>query len=197
MIKGQSEAKLLNEIYGNVKILSFSHILEKYKKFYNTLCLNCNKESIRRIDRIKTNNTYCRHCKDIETSKLRIKNDTPFNALYSIYRNNAVNRNIIFNLTKEYFIKLCKQNCYYCGDLPIENKTSKRNNNSDVPCLYTGVDRIDSKIGYEIDNCIPCCSICNIMKNKFSKDIFFNKIKDIYNKHLKECSTTISKESTL
>ena len=43
--------------------------------------------------------------------------------------------------------------------------------------------------------CIHSCKMCNIMKNKFSKEDFINKIKLIYNNYIKS-STTISKEST-
>lgn len=43
---------------------------------------------------------------------------------------------------------------------------------------------------------IQCCKMCNIMKNKFSKEDFINKVKSIYDNYIKS-STTISKESTL
>ena len=61
---------------------------------------------------------------------------------------------------------------------------------------YSGIDRIDSKEGYNINNCVPCCKICNMMKNNLSIDMFLSKIKQIHNRKL-ESSTTISKESTL
>ena len=60
----------------------------------------------------------------------------------------------------------------------------------------TGIDRIDSTKGYSKDNCVSCCKMCNIMKNKFSKEDFLNKVESIYNYYIKS-STTISKESTL
>ena len=57
-------------------------------------------------------------------------------------------------------------------------------------------DRVDTTKGYFKENCVPCCKMCNIMKNKFSKEDFINKVKSIYNNYIKS-STTISKESTL
>lgn len=47
-----------------------------------------------------------------------------------------------------------------------------------------------------MDNCVPCCSVCNYMKNTYSKDVFLNQIKQIY-KHLFESSTTIENTSNL
>ena len=38
--------------------------------------------------------------------------------------------------------------------------------------------------GYVLENCIPCCDICNYMKNNLPKDEFFHKVNKIYKKHL-------------
>ena len=48
----------------------------------------------------------------------------------------------------------------------------------------------------QIKNCVPCCFICNRMKNKYNLNIFLDKVKDIYNNFYNKSSTTISKEST-
>jgi hypothetical protein len=87
--------------------------------------------------------------------------------LFPMYRNNARKRNIEFKLTSEEFIKICPSNCYYCG-----NKSN-------------GVDRKYSNIGYTKDNCLPCCSKCNFIKNTTPFNEFVDTIKKMYNK-LKE-----------
>jgi 5-methylcytosine-specific restriction endonuclease McrA len=53
--------------------------------------------------------------------------------------------------------------CHYCG-----NKI-----------IGVGLDRIDSSIGYTIENCVPCCKDCNIMKNAKGYDEFIQKCKQI------------------
>lgn len=71
------------------------------------------------------------------------------------------------------------------------------------PCFYCkekeayGIDRIDSTKDYTIDNCVPCCFICNRIKNKYSIGVFLDKISKIYNNFFIERSTTIPKGSTL
>ena len=81
---------------------------------------------------------------------------------YKYYKISAAKRNIDFLISKEDFKILIKGNCYYCGT-PNSN----------------GVDRLDSSKAYIKENCVSCCSMCNIMKNKFSKDDFINQCKKI------------------
>ena len=48
---------------------------------------------------------------------------------------------------------------------------------TDMPCVYcdketidavkrNGIDRLDSSIGYVLDNCVSCCQMCNMMKGQ-------------------------------
>jgi hypothetical protein len=98
-----------------------------------------------------------------------------FNVLYGNYEHGAKNRNLEFNLTKEQFGTLTKQICFYCGFEP--NQISKCNTGIYV---YNGIDRLDNNIGYEIDNCVPCCGYCNAMKRAHTQEEFMNKVKSIY-----------------
>jgi hypothetical protein len=57
-----------------------------------------------------------------------------------------------------------------------------------LPCAYcgevqaTGLDRIDSSIGYLMDNVVPACSTCNKMKNDMTLTEFKAWTRRIYNK---------------
>ena len=78
-------------------------------------------------------------------------------------KNGAVRRNIEFNLTDEYIKNIINCPCTYCGEI-----------------VSGGIDRIDSTKGYVIGNVVPCCKICNMMKNKYSIEFFKNHIKKVY-----------------
>jgi hypothetical protein len=147
------------------------------KKYYNTICNNCNKESTRRVDQIKIGKGGCRYCKDLN-KKSSIK--SVINNLYLAYKNSAKQRKIDFTLTREDFINIIENNCYYCNDEPKESLTSKRRNFTKEKYLHNGIDRKDNSVGYTIDNTLPCCSMCNYMKGKYNIDDFLNKIKKIY-----------------
>lgn len=142
-------------------------------KFIPKSCSNC----VNDIYRETTLNRYYRlyNCTG-EEYQIRLHNRK---RLISI-KNNAQARDLKFLLSDEQAINLLHQNCYYCNKEEAD-----------------GIDRIDSNKDYTIDNCVPCCKICNVMKNKFSNDVFFTQIKKIYKNHFSnEGSTTISEEST-
>lgn len=66
-------------------------------------------------------------------------------------------------ITLEEFEVLISQPCAYCGD---EGKV--------------GVDRIDNKKGYTLENSASCCTCCNFMKKAMSIKDFLSHIKKIY-----------------
>ena len=191
MVKGQSAAKVLNnkldhkyvgKQFGVLNVLEFSY-QKKSRKFYKTLCTRCNKETTTRSDHLLKNPKSCGKCvtslqKEIADTKY--KRDRKDRNILSSYKSNARARNIEFELTLKDIQEYTSQNCFYCGDP-----------NS------CGIDRVDSSKNYEKENLVPCCAICNRMKNKYSLEIFLDRISKIYDKHLKQGSTTISKESTL
>jgi hypothetical protein len=114
------------------------------------------------------------------------------------YIRNAANRDIPMNLKFEEFNELIGQNCYYCGAEPIVHESLIDRSNKSEPMLkHNGIDRLDSSIGYEKDNCVPCCYICNRAKAQLGTKEFLAHIKKIYDyRIIREGSTTISKEST-
>jgi hypothetical protein len=68
---------------------------------------------------------------------------------FSQTRSNAIKRGIQFNLTITDFQFLTIRNCYYC--------TSNEK---------IGIDRIDNDLGYIVNNCVPCCKLCNLTRNR-------------------------------
>ena len=199
-MSGQSAAKAYKPrnvikagtIFNKVRVIDFAYSA-KSRAYYFTECMTCGTESTRRIDHIKTNPEYCNFCKEKMTAKPKV--ESVINTIYSGYRTNANSRNISFELTKDSFTKLISQTCFYCGQEPIESQFSKSTNRTETKFMHNGVDRLDSKVGYTIENCVPCCSMCNLMKNKFSAEDFLSKIEQIYN--YKQCSTTMPEGSTL
>lgn len=84
---------------------------------------------------------------------------------YRNYQYNAKRRDIKFFLTREQVEIITSQPCFYCGS----NKS-------------VGIDRVDNNIGYLVENCVPCCMICNKMKINYSLEDFLNHIINIYKK---------------
>lgn len=121
------------------------------------------------------------------------------NYLFRTSRDGAEKRNHDFKLTFEEFDNLVQQDCYYCGEHPrpaSQELLQKRGNTKQPTFYYNGIDRINSNIGYEIGNCVPCCPKCNYMKNTLPQNEFFKQIIKIYN-HLELGSTTIENTSDI
>lgn len=76
----------------------------------------------------------------------------------SHYKNRANKRNIVWNISDEKAFELFTSPCYYCGEDGL------------------GIDRVNSSRGYEDDNVVPCCSICNTMKMATSQEEFLRKV---------------------
>lgn len=75
---------------------------------------------------------------------------------YIDYERGAFERKMVFFLTIKQFKSFWKKPCFYCGS-KIET---------------IGLDRIDSRFGYTIDNIVSCCWPCNRMKGGLHRDEF-------------------------
>lgn len=150
----------------------------------------------------------CRSQQDLlqdEVNQLLVKTNTHQmgirNGLFIEYKSNARNRGIDFDLSFEEFNSLISSPCHYCGTEPsvLNGGHMANRRHKDQPNLYTnGIDRIDSSKEYSVENCVPCCKKCNMMKNVYSMTDFIDQVHKISNfQKLKESSTTIPEGSTL
>lgn len=94
------------------------------------------------------------------------ENEAAFNVLYRSYVNGSRHRDIEFSLTKEEFKNLTQNDCYYCGKIPAQIKSS-----STESYVYNVTDRVDNLKGYALDNCVSCCSTCNRLKRSITVDM--------------------------
>lgn len=60
---------------------------------------------------------------------------------------------------------------HYCGGYSSDWNIKSRGN---------GIDRKDSNVGYVYENCVPCCSKCNFVKNKIPYKDFLHYIRRLY-----------------
>jgi hypothetical protein len=105
---------------------------------------------------------------------------------YDKCKRDAIKRNLQFMLTLEEYTLLIKSACTYCEQY-TENEA-------------IGIDRVNSSFGYLPTNVVPCCSICNVMKNNLPLDIFKEHITKIYNtlqkKQITQVHTAIPPQSS-
>lgn len=123
----------------------------------------------------------CGCTKFLPKGRPRIPNNgSHVNALFSHYRQSAKNRGIEFFLTKEEARNYFESPCFYCGEPPSISYT---HSNLSGEYAWNGIDRVDSRKPYILDNCVPCCKRCNWAKGELSVKEFKSWIARIY-KHL-------------
>jgi hypothetical protein len=122
----------------------------------------------------KKNAEQAKKWRDKNPEKVKIQNAKNINvdSYYGVYRKCAKTKQLQFELTKEDYLKMATQNCFYCGTMQ--------------PKGFNGIDRKDSTKGYVVDNCVSCCEMCNFMKKCLSVDIFIQNVKHIsvFNKRM-------------
>lgn len=123
----------------------------------------------------------------VNLSNLKKAGEASYTTLYKRYRAEAKSRELVFELTLDQFKIIVSKNCQYCDEVPkIFNCYHKKNllyltreTIERATILANGVDRANSKIGYTLENSVPCCYMCNIMKWDHELDRFLKHIKKI------------------
>lgn len=73
---------------------------------------------------------------------------------YGQGKKSASERNLSWNIDYDSYLLLIAQPCDYCK-CSLENMGG------------VSLDRIKNEIGYELTNVVPCCGICNNIRNRF------------------------------
>lgn len=103
-----------------------------------------------------------------KASMASVKNDAEKKARE---RKQSINE-YFFRLTELEFQKIILDPCHYCGLQPSFREA--------------GIDRVNNKIGYEYDNCVSCCSVCNFIKGDLDVADFFQGVTLIAKNFTKE-----------
>ncbi len=78
-------------------------------------------------------------------------------------------RGLAHTLSTDEMLELFEKHCFFCGETPVEGKT-------------WGIDRLQNKVGYTYDNCVPCCVTCNYAKGTSDLHDFLDRVHTISKK---------------
>jgi len=193
IIKKEKYLDIIGNEYGKLTVLEYigyfrvNHLGRKYDSIRHYYLCKCICGNLRKVDRsnLRTRHTTSCGCSSI---KLQDSKERSFNAIYISYKSTAKRRNIEFLLKKDEAKILFLGNCYYCGCEPSNGVDKWKY--SDV-FIYSGIDRVNNKKGYTVDNCVPCCRNCNFAKREMS----FYEFRDWIN--LVHSTIPISPEKTI
>ena len=98
------------------------------------------------------------------------------NAVLMGYKRGAKSRELEWEISGELFDQLTGSSCFYCGSSPINN--TKITGDS-ARFIYNGIDRKDNKKGYQRENVVACCKICNRAKSDLNYEDWLTYLKRI------------------
>ena len=157
----QTKSEIIGKRFGKLAVVEFAYRMKAVKDthFYFLCQCDCGKRVVVEKNNLKTGHTKSCGCIGRNRKDAGIANS---NYTYRQYKKNARDRGYEFKITEEQFRAITQQNCFYCDCPPryIKKKCPTYNGSH----YANGIDRIDNTKGYILDNCVPCCKICNNAK---------------------------------
>lgn len=136
----------------------------------------CGKRFAARSRELMRGHTQSCGCLQREVgAKNGAKNKLPYghasrNELLASYKKSARDRGYEWALTTEHFFELVRAHCAYCDIAP--DSFRKPNKQVNGGFWYSGVDRVNPKLGYVEGNVVSCCWNCNRAKGSLTVDQF-------------------------
>ena len=143
----------------------------RYKDGRMARCKSCMREEQRRGHANYAKNHPDRQYSKTHPEEFRVYVNEALKPRYGRYKQGAKKRELEFCITLRDFDELTSKPCCYCNLFSPDKD-------------FCGIDRVDSGKGYVLDNCVPCCSICNVMKMELSLEMFLSYIERIYQHYI-------------
>ena len=196
---------LIGKKFGKLQVVAYSHKEQiKTKKrtttksYWKCLC-DCGNTCIKFRGNIVSGNTKSCGCLELlRNESLKNKQiqknilttgEASLNMYYGDYRWRAKTKKISFEISKSEFKELIFSKCFFCDEPPSRQYPSHGRLKKRIPngfIYVNGIDRKDSDKGYEKDNCLPCCSICNKAKLNMPIKKFENWLLKLAKKYQKK-----------
>ncbi len=161
--------------YANKKFgkLTATNKLKREGVTTKRLCIcDCGKETWIPTSRLTTGHTKSCGCFQVEFRKLPL-GEAIKNTIFDDYKTGARKRGLLWDIPREEFDVLIKNNCYFCGIPPSTTRIARRMNGD---LTYNGIDRLDNNLGYIKGNIVSCCKLCNRAKSNMSLESFLEWI---------------------
>ena len=129
----------------------------------------------------KTKSCGCLHREKIKAGLSRLPaGEASKRDLLARYKRSANKRGYEWSISDDDFFSLATSDCSYCGSKPEATNHPKKGKTNGA-FVYSGVDRIDSSVGYTKSNCVSCCTSCNLAKGTMSVEKFIGWLLRIAN----------------
>lgn len=149
----------LTKINKSVSVVTYAEIMQKHETKENEIVKQEQVEVLKEQEVSRKGRS--------DKGRKRAVYDSAVPTKMRSYIGRANKKGISFTLSTEEFDSIISSRCVYCGS------SSK-----------ITIDRKDSSLGYNIDNCQPACYTCNMMKYTHHEDSFLEHILKVYKHRL-------------
>jgi hypothetical protein len=166
---------LTNKKFG--RLIALKPVNKQNGFIYWLCCCDCGTQKIiagHNLQSSRTQSCGCLHRERVSKAKSSPPGVAGRNALLRNYKHNAEQRDLIFELPDEAFLRLTRSDCFYCGAEPAQ---IMQNGSKQGAYTYNGVDRVDNSKGYVEGNCVSCCGECNTKKGSVTVAIAQKMVK--------------------
>lgn len=152
--------------YGRLTIVEKQGYDKNSNRLYCCEC-ECGKKITVRGNSLSSGNTKSCGClsREVKYAKRLPNNEGVINHIILQYKRHAKDRGLSWSLSFEEVEKIIQEPCCYCGTEKSNNKITKNCSGY----LHNGIDRINNNTGYETNNVVSCCKICNFAKSDMSQ----------------------------
>lgn len=175
MAKGSRSPRkpIKGERFGRLVVVSESEHRNKQGYVLYVCTCDCGGSNTRRASDLYSGRVKSCGCfrRDAPQSFVRKRppKEAALHAFIQRYKRGAKERSIDFDLSDEEFVSISSLKCFYCGASPKEMKSKSKFKTE----LFTnGLDRVNNDEGYRLNNCVSCCSDCNVAKRALSLEEF-------------------------
>jgi hypothetical protein len=187
---------IVGKRWGKVVVLSFAGWDAKYERYWNLSC-DCGVEfQSRHCNIMKGIVNSCGCAVRVRGSKTGLANrrfspyEVSWNHKYCQYRGAAKTRGLAWNLSFTQARGLMSQPCFYCGAAPEAGSFVKyrrrlvtASEEQQGIIFANGIDRKDNTNGYSVDNCVSCCTACNLAKGTRTLEDFLKWAQRVSSHH--------------
>lgn len=113
----------------------------------------------------------CTSCRARQPRQGRLVGEASRTKVLRQYKRGARDRSLSWNLLDEEFYQLVSLDCFYCGIPPCSTTYGGHGE-----FVHNGIDRLDSLLGYSIENVVTACKTCNFAKREMSYEDFMSWI---------------------
>lgn len=126
-------------------------LCNKNRIVMKNMCRSCYKKNYNSKNRDRINEKARKWSKE-HRDQTKLYARTP-KAKFQNIRSSARSRKLSFTITESEYIEIIKSPCYYCEGF------------FSLPECGGGLDRLDNNLGYDLNNVVSCCTICNRTRN--------------------------------